>query len=132
MNGIENTIYEELDRLDSTLNHAGITIIEFVQGLAGGKFLKEERRWVFRPQNFVTLTIHAIRTSNITITLRGNPEEFAPLSQIELKQDRNGYSICKLESIMQLDAVLFHVRRAHKLWLLGKQRSQKRLRVVEN
>ena len=65
------------------------------------------------------MSVHYERANNITFTFRGNPAEFHSFEHCRLLSDMNGYSRAKFESTLQLDAILYYIRRAHKLYHRG-------------
>jgi hypothetical protein len=67
--------------------------ITLIPGLALTR--NEKGKYVTEPHNFVTFTVHWQRTSKISVTIRGNPFEFALLPELPLKRDQNGYSAFK-------------------------------------
>jgi hypothetical protein len=125
-----NTIQEELLELP-IIGEAFIHILDFISSLESGEFVKEGTQWVYRPRNFITITIHSQQARNVTVCLRGNPQEFAQFEYLPLRSALAGYSRYKMEEINQLDAALCYIRRAHELSLRGRSRTQKALKIVE-
>ena len=123
-------LHSELEKL-SDLYNPFIVVLDFIFALERGNFVKEDKQWVYRPENFVTLDIHSQFRHNVTICLRGNPHEFAELPHLPLKRARNGYSRCKVEDVLQLDAALSYIRTAHELRKRGPSRIQKERKIVE-
>ncbi|MCQ8130661.1 hypothetical protein [Methylomonas rivi] len=124
-------IRNELSNL-SELTSIGLALADFCEALAeGGLFERSDARWVMRPNNFVTLEPHWKRVKNIAISLRGKPEEFAPLPELPIKAGMSGYSECKVESPRQLAAAAFYIRRAHEIYERGRTRLPKGQKVVE-
>jgi len=82
---------------------------------------KEGKRWVFNP-NFVTFHVQHARAKSIAVTLRGNPQEFPRRPELELKADRPGYSIFRLESPDQQAAASEYIKRAAELYKQGRSR----------
>ena len=125
-----DTIQDELLKLP-IIGEAFIHVLDFISALESGEFVKEGTQWVYRPRNFVTISVHSQRARNITICLRGNPSEFAAFKHLPITSALNGYSSCKMTEIDQLDAVLCHIRRACELSTRGRSRIQKVLKIVE-
>jgi hypothetical protein len=122
----------EIEKLP-VLSVAGVALAEFACSLFPGTELRAaaNNRYVSRPHNFVTLTVHYQNARNITVTIRGNPFEFYEFDELPLVRDRSGYSTFKLTKVQQLAAALFYVRRAAELFERGRSRAQKVQRVVE-
>ena len=77
-----------------------ITLSRYAESLApGGEFIKEGRKWIYRPNNFVTFEVQP-RKAGILITMRGGPEQFRPRAEAHgllieygnLDRDRSAYS----------------------------------------
>ncbi len=125
-------LHSELESLDE-LHNPFIVVLDFIFALTGGNlgnFTKKGTQWVYEP-NFVTFSIHSQRARNVTICLRGNPHEFAQYEHLPLASAQHGYCRCKVESVLQLDAALVYIRRAHELRSKGRHRDQKEQRIVE-
>ena len=123
-------LHGELEQFDELL-HPFIMLIDFVQGLAPGHFEKGKNRWTYNP-NFLSLTIHYKRRKHIVVFVRGWPSEYASMDHLPLVSCGSGsYSKCYVESVMQMDALLFYVRRSHELWNKGRGREGTRQRLVE-
>ncbi|GAA0405364.1 hypothetical protein GCM10009133_12490 [Cocleimonas flava] len=119
------SIHEEIKEL-KYLAITGFALIDFAESISdGGKFELNNKRWVIRPKNFVTLQPHWKQTLNIAISLRGNPHEFAELTELPLKEGMSGYSECKVTLPTQLAAATFYIRRAKELYTKGNRRIQK-------
>ena len=125
-------IHEEIQKLHSLAN-VGMALVEYAQSLFPGLSLRanSQGRYVASPENFVTFSIHYQRTSNITVTLRGNPDEFLSYPELPLKPDMNGYSSFKLTEVGQLAAASAHIRRAAEIFSRGRERQPKTPVVVE-
>ena len=116
------------------LKETGVALVQFAKSLFPGlKFeANAQGRFVASPDNFVTFSVHWQRAKNITITLRGNPEEFLPFGELVLKPDMGGYSSFKVTKIGQLAAAAFCIRRAAEIYRAGRVRVQKSIKVVES
>jgi hypothetical protein len=127
------TLEEELSQLPE-LKSIGIALVDFSEALIGGtKFELEGRRWVARPENFVTFEIHWQRTQNITLSLRGRPEEFlshAEFPALQLTEGMAGYSGCKIESASQLAAAAYYIAKAAALYQAGSKRTRTQPRII--
>ena len=111
----------------------GLALANYSESISNnGKFELSSSRWVIRPNNFVTLQPHWKQTTNIAISLRGNPNEYAKLSELPLKEGMAGYSECKVTLPNQLAAALFYIRRANELFNRGRNRVQKPLILTES
>jgi len=125
------TIQSEINEL-GFLSTTGLALVEYAESISnGGKFELNNKRWVIRPNNFVTFEPHWKRTTNIAISLRGNPEEFAELSELPLKEGMKGYSECTVISSSQLAGATFYIRRAEQLYTRGSTRTQKKQSIIE-
>ena len=125
-----NTIQDELLELP-IVGEAFIHVLDFISSLEEGDFVKEGTQWVHRPRNFITISIHSQQAHNVTVCLRGNPQEFAQFEHLPLRPALAGYSRYKMEEIGQLDAALCYIRRAHELSVRGRARTQKTMKIVE-
>jgi hypothetical protein len=56
------------------------SLVRYANSLGISSFEKKGQRYVADP-NFVTFEVHSQRTNNLTISLRGNPEEFLDFSR---------------------------------------------------
>jgi len=126
-------IEDEISKIPE-LQGVGLALVEFSRSLfPGTKFTTNAQgRHVASPDNFVTFTVHWQRAKNITVTLRGNPEEFLPFSELQLQPDMAGYSSFRLTRVDQLAAAAFFVRDAAELYRAGRVRSQRGQKVVES
>jgi len=124
------TIIDELHEL-YLIGAQFAPVLDFISALEPGAFQKEDTQWVYRPRNFVTLSIHSKRTNNITVCLRGNVQEFAQFEHLPLTPAQAGYCRYKMTTVSQLDAALCHIRRAHELSVRGRSCTQKALKIVE-
>ncbi|WP_206486579.1 hypothetical protein [Thalassotalea sp. G2M2-11] len=114
------------------LSIVGLAIADYSESIAdNGKFELNGKRWVIRPNNFVTLEPHWKRAKNIAISLRGNPSEFAEFKELPLKEGMSGYSECTITTPNQLAAAAFYIRRAQEIYSKGRNRIQKGLAVTE-
>lgn len=125
------SIYEEMKEL-KFLAITGFALVDYAESISDdGKFELSNKRWVIRPNNFVTLQPHWKQTTNVAISLRGNPHEFAELPELPLKEGMSGYSECKVTLPSQLAAATFYIRRAKELYTKGSKRVQKQQRLTE-
>ncbi len=115
------------------LKEVGVALVLFARSLFPGlRFdANAQGRFVAKPDNFVTFTVHWQRAKNITVTLRGNRDEFLPFEELPLKPDMAGYSAFKLTEIKQLAAASFYIRRAAEIYQAGRVRVQKGQKLVE-
>ena len=124
-------IRDELKNL-GPLAHCGIALADYCESIAdGGRFESADARWVIRPNNFITLEPHWKRTTNIAISIRGNPSEYAELAELRLKSGMAGYSECILTEAWQLCAAMFYARRANDIFRRGRNRTVRQLRLIE-
>jgi hypothetical protein len=112
--------FEELPQLHSIL----ITVLDFIFAIHPGDFERDPSGWVYRPDNFVALTVRYKRASHVTFTFRGNVAEFHQLQHLAIEPAQHGYSRCYFDSVLQLDALLFYIRQAHDLYEKGRNRTQ--------
>jgi len=126
------TIDEELQQLE-TLKHVGRALADFVRSLppsvkpnyCEGEFKRQGKKWVHDP-NFVTFTLHYIRTENITLSLRGNPSQFQQSDVLPLqpgrgaKTSKGGYSECRISGARQLGAAAVYIERAYEIYRKGR------------
>ncbi len=139
-----HTTKEELHELDSRLSTelnsrlwlkaVGRALCLFTTSLPppqdGCGFKRKGMQWVYDP-NFVGVTIHSTREWNITLSLRGTPDEFAEDPNLPLKTQRPGYSRCKVQSARQLAAAANYIERAFVIWHRGRDRLHKTPRIEE-
>ncbi|QEE23171.1 hypothetical protein CS053_00655 [Rhodanobacter glycinis] len=124
-------IRDEMQKL-GPLASTGVALADYSEAIAGGgKFQLSGNRWVMRPDNFVTLEPHWKRTTNVAISLRGNPAEFAAMPELPISAGMAGYTECKVESPTQLAAAAFYIRHAHEIYGRGRGRSPKGQKVIE-
>ncbi|NBQ69940.1 MAG: hypothetical protein EBU46_14405 [Nitrosomonadaceae bacterium] len=114
------------------LKDVGTALVVFARSLLPGLRFEPnvQKRFVATPDNFVTFTVHWHRAKNITVTLRGNPDEFLSFQEMPLKPDRTGYSSFKLTEASQLAAAAFYIRRAAEIYQAGRGRVQNGQKVV--
>jgi len=124
-------IQNEMKKL-GPLADIGAALVAYAESIAdGGKFELSGNRWVVRPNNFVTFEPHYQRALNIAVSLRGNPNEFAKLPELPLKEGMAGYSECSITQANQLAAAAFYIRRAHELYHRGRSRTHKQQKIIE-
>jgi hypothetical protein len=115
-------LHEEIGQMSPL--EAGLTFcIDYITRLEQGDFEYTDSGYIYRP-NFVALALHYQRAFNATFTLRGNPEEFYKFPHLELTKAQNGYSRCRVEQIIQFDALLFYIRQANDFFHKGASRIQ--------
>ena len=123
----------ELNSL-SWLKDVGRALCRFTTSLHppkdGGGFKRKGMQWVYDP-NFVGMTIHSTREWNITLSLRGTPDEFLEDLNLPLKTQRPGYSRCKVQSARQLAAAANYIERAFVIWHRGRDRLRKTPQIEE-
>lgn len=115
------------------LKEVGIALVQFARSqFPGLRFeANAQGRFVAVPDNFVTFSVHWQRAKNITVTMRGNPEEFLAFEELTVKPDMAGYSSFKVTEVGQLAAAAFCIRRAAEIYRAGRVRVQKSIKVVE-
>lgn len=124
---------EEISNLPE-LEDIGVALVQFAKSqFPHLRFeANSQGRYVATPDNFVTFAVHWQRVKNITVTLRGNPDEFLHFDELELKPDMGGYSSFKVTEVCQLAAAAICIRRAAEIYRAGRERVQKGIKVVEN
>lgn len=130
-NWIPNSFYGEFRKLED-LEPVGTALARFVRALdPKGRFEPEGDRWVNRPDNFVTFSIHHKRTRNIVLTLRGHlaaykePAEKAGLGDAwlkDLERDRASYSRYRIANATQLLAAAHFIKVAFDYQSRGRKR----------
>ena len=77
------------------LKEVGIALVQFARSqFPGLRFeANTQGRFVAVPDNFVTFSVHWQRAKNITVTLRGNPDEFLAFEELTVKPDMGGYDV---------------------------------------
>jgi hypothetical protein len=115
------------------LKEVGLALAQFAKAQFPGLSFEanSQGRYVAAPDNFVTFSVHWQRAKNITVTLRGNPDEFLGFDELTLKPDMAGYSSFKVTEVNQLAAAAFCIRRAAEIYRAGRVRVQKGMKVVE-
>ena len=96
----QEAMYEDFRRAGS-MDVIAIALSRFAETLApGGQFVKENRKWIYRPNNFVTFEVQP-RKRGVLLTLRGGPEQFKSRAEAfglqeewvkRLDRDRAAYS----------------------------------------
>ena len=109
---------EDLRRVED-LEATGVALSRFAESLApGGTFVKQGRKWIYRPNNFVTFEVQP-RASGIVITLRGGPEQFRARAEAfgfkdeyvkNLNRERAAYSRYPVRNPGQLLAAAQFIR----------------------
>lgn len=115
------------------LKDVGFALVQFAKSQFPGISFEpnSQGRYVATPDNFVTFSVHWQRTKNITVTLRGNPDEFLSFEELKIKADMGGYSSFKVTDASQLAAAAFCIRRAAEIYRAGRVRVQKGMKVIE-
>jgi hypothetical protein len=115
------------------LKHVGVALAQFACSLfPESDFRREGRRWVFRPENYVTFSVHSSRSRHIRLSLRGNREEFSEHIGTPLKKGRNpSWSECIVADPRQLLAAASYIDRAAELFKRGRRRIHKKQIVIE-
>lgn len=123
----------EIDKLRD-LEIVGKALVEYAKTLIEDLnfYADSQGRYVATPHNFITFKVHWQRANNLTVTLRGNPEEFATLPELALSRDQAGYSSFKLKEKKQLCAATLYVRRSAEIYERGRERVQKGQSIVES
>lgn len=131
-NSIPDSFYAELHQLDD-LGDVGAALARYVRALdPRGSFEREGGRWVNRPDNFLTLTIHHKRAMNIVLTLRGHtltykePAQEAGLGDDwvrDLERDRASYSRYRITKAAQLLPAAYFIRVAFEYRSRGRKES---------
>ena len=125
-----SNLHSELENFPELFD-AFIVLLDFVRDLEPGHFVKSESQWTYDP-NFLAFTLHYKRKHHVVVYVRGWPSEYAEMKHLPLESVRYGsYSKCYLESVSQIDALLFYIRRSHELWSKGRGRKGTRQRIVE-
>jgi hypothetical protein len=126
-------VREDMNRLPK-LKNMGLALIDFVESLHPGiSFDKKSQRWV-PSENFVTFTIHFVRSRNIVVSLRGNPDEFIQFPDLlPLREGMGGgsYSECTLKNPNQLPAIAMYIQKAYELYKEGRGRKKKHPQITE-
>jgi hypothetical protein len=104
---------EFLEALPQNLRDLGKALLSEVRHHFKGelRYYPDSRRFVEKPDNFWTVTIRT-RVSSLDITVRGTPEFFGPMRQVEVKPDRGSYSRFKVTSLSQVGDAVSVIRRA--------------------
>ena len=115
------------------LRHVGIALAQFARTLfPDSDFKREGHRWVFRPKNYVTFSVHAARSRHIRLSLRGNRGEFAEHKGAPLTKGRApSWSECIVKHPGQLLAAASYIDRAAQLFTRGRARVRKKQVVTE-
>jgi hypothetical protein len=124
------SLTDDLHRLGA-LAHTALALLQFAESLHPNHAVElKGERWVFNP-NFVTLTPHWKRVTNIAFSLRGNPDEFPQDPVLPLKAGMAGYSECTVTEPRQLAAAAAYIQRAYELYQRGRTRDRKRVVLRE-
>ena len=126
------SLRKEIAQLD-TIQAIAVALVEYAIALVPDNHIEAKgSRFVLSPENFATFTIHSARANNLTVSLRGNPEEFEHQSELEIVKDQNGYSSFKLKQTGQLAAASIYIRRTHELYSRGRGRPVLKPKTVES
>lgn len=109
--GGDEAFLSHVSRDIPTLSETARSLVRLVRQFSDGQLVQEHRRYVERPINFWTTEVQ--RTiSQIKITLYGRPHDFSIPSDVQIKDDRPGYSAFKLSSPNQLESAAELVKQA--------------------
>ena len=90
---MESSIETEAKRLKN-IGESAFFLAQYARALTPkSDYDFDGRRFVLRPDNFVTFSVHSSRANNLTVSLRGNTTEFEKLPELLIKPDQNGYSL---------------------------------------
>jgi hypothetical protein len=118
------------ERLFDEVRHLPV-IADSVRGLvalscslaAGSYLIREGRRCVLYPLNFVAFTPHHDRGAHVTVDVRGRVVEFERSDVLPLMPGRGGaYASFKFSTPRQLAAAANCIERAHELYRAGRRR----------
>ena len=124
-------LFEEISEL-SEISSCAKALVEYALALEGLNTIEiKSKRYVLSPHNFATFTVHSARANNLTVSLRGNREEFEMQPELELVKDQNGYSAFKLKAAGELAAAAIYIRRSHELYSRGRNRPMLTPKTVE-
>ena len=116
----------------STIAYVARALVDYSVSLEPDcRIEKASARYVLRPKNFVTFEPHFKLVKNLTVTLRGRPEEFDQLPELLLKNSLQGYSSFTLVSCNQLAAAASYIQRAHVLFGRGRGRPGLKPKTIE-
>jgi hypothetical protein len=104
-------MYEDFKRV-GPMEAVAVAPSRFVESLApSGRFVQENKRWVYRPNNFVTFQVQP-KVVGILITLIGRPDQFRERAEAfgfkkeeylkRLDPDRGAYSRYQIKTPDQL------------------------------
>lgn len=106
---------ETLALIKTALEQAEILSPDFQPVLS-----EEGKRFVMRPDNFITFEICHKRVNHVRISMRGNHEEFREHNELPLKNGRAGYSEFLFKRPDQSHAATDYIKQARSIYA-GKQ-----------
>jgi len=91
-----NQVLGDLDTATPSLREVSNDFLAELNIIYTGRLEKSKSgKYIARPDNFFTLKIQP-RDQSIAITVRGTPDRFTSVSNIEIKDDQAGYSRFKV------------------------------------
>jgi hypothetical protein len=119
------TLDEELQRIPK-LTSVGRALVQFTMSLTKGSFVRERRRWVYRPPNFVTFCVQHARAQTIALSLCGNWRKFKEDPVLCLSVGRNTMRVqCIIDSPRQLAAASSYIEHAFKVHSQSPRQARK-------
>jgi hypothetical protein len=124
----QSAMYEDFGRAGS-MDTIAMALSRYAQSLApGGEFKKAGRKWIYRPNNFVTFEVQP-RKAGILLTMRGVPGQFRERAEAfglrdeyvkRLDRDRAAYSRYPVRAPDQLLAAAQFIKWAFDNWKKAK------------
>ena len=109
------TLDEELQRIPE-LTSVGRALVQFTMSLTNGRFVREQKTWVYRPPNFVAFRVQHARAQTIALSLCGNWRTFEEEPVLRLSGGRNPMWVrCTIDSPRQLAAASYYIEHAFKV-----------------
>ncbi len=120
------TLDEELQRIPE-LTNIGRALVDFTMSLTDGHFVREGKSWVYRPPNFVTLSVQHARAQNIALSLYGNWHSIERSPLLPIYAGRNYMWVrCTIDSPRQLAAACRYIEQAFMLHAESPRQNWKR------
>lgn len=110
------TLEEELKNIPK-LTAIGLALAQFASSLTEGEFIRKEKKWVYRQDNFVAFTIQYARAKNIAVSLYGNFRDFKKDSVLDIASGRPyNYIEFRISEPRQLAAAANYIQRSFELY----------------
>ena len=104
--GNDELFSKEMLQISKPLQDLGNDLVNRIRKIFPGYFIKSKNgRYVNQPDNFWTIKIQP-NDQSFAITVRGKSFEFGHIDEIEILEDRPGFSRFKIKDFRQLESAI--------------------------